>query len=81
MDLATKVYDSAIFTVEYAVKHLREASLPAGSYCLHVVGLGKDEQSGQRIPDCHAAFQLNVKEHGGLDVIPKTLDECGFRAS
>jgi len=76
VDLATYVYGRQAFAIDYAIAHLRASTLPIGSYFIHVVGVGQDEQ-GWQVPDCHAAFELAVTTDG-LTVSPRTLAECGF---
>lgn len=78
IDLATKSRLRENFALEFAQRHLRDWSIKGPpAVCLHLIASGQEE-SGLHVPDCHRAFLLEPAADGGLNVVPKSLSECGF---
>jgi hypothetical protein len=78
IDLATKGHASSEFVLEFAQINLRQDTLAAEDTYVHVEAEGFDEETGRPVPMCSKAFLLSISEDGGLDVVPKALEECGF---
>lgn len=78
IDFATKNHGADSYVFEFAQSHLRNTPIRAVSTYVHLVATGADRQSGREVPDCHAAFRIDVREDGGLSATAQSLEECGF---